>query len=790
MAGLAAVTMSASLFAAGVPEFRTLSPHGGQRGTEVRVQVRGERLKDLQEVFVYEPGLTVKKIEGGINLAGSNRDDSAVLTFQIAPDARLGEYHFSLRTPGGVTWFQNFYVGPFPTEEEKTDFTEDKPMKVQKMNVTVEGALTAEDEDFFAVQLKKGQRLTLEVEGFRLAAGGGNYNVFDPHLEIRDAEGFTIVSSDDTALLRQDPVISFIAPQDAEYLVALRDSEYAGGSYRLHVGDFPRPTAVYPAGGQAGESVKAVFLGDPQGAIEAMVTLPDKAGDPFRAVPQRGGLSAPSGNLMRVSAFPNVLEQEPNDSVGKLSAGAAAVPAAFNGIIEQVGDVDHFRFTAKKSQPMEVNVLARAIRTPLDPTLTILDAAGKTVASNDDSGGELDSYLRFNPPADGEYVLQVKDQLGRGGADFVYRVEVAAAEPSLSFVIPEVQRRDTRTRQWVAVPRGGHYAVRLLARRNNADGDITLSGEGLPQGVTMHAPTMKEGANDQAVVFSAAPDAPIAGKLWSLRGTAGSDKKQVEGRFIHQADIVRGNPNGASYYAVDLDRMAVVVVDQAPFSVRIQEPKIPLLQSGSMDLKVAVERQEGYKEPIRFSLTHLPPGITAQSEITIPADKTEGRLTINASRAAQTGQWQIAMTAYGDHKDGGRLYVSTPLAKLEVAGAYVAGKFQLATVEAGGTVKVVCDLEQRNDFEGKAKLELLGLPAKATAEPVMIGKDDKQAVFTVKTDAATPLGQNKSLIAQMTLEKHGEPIVQTVASNGLFRVDKPKATASAAGGNKPAKTAK
>lgn len=787
LAGFAGLALAASAFAAGIPEFRALNPHGGQRGTEVKVEVRGDRLKELQEVLFHEPGITVTGIEPGKSRrSGEPRDDRATVTLKIAPDAHLGEHHFLLRTRGGVTWFQNFHVGPFPAiEEPDADFTREKPLKLTQSNVTVEGALTNEDEDYITIDLKKGQRLSVEVEGFRLATG-----FFDPHLEIIDGEGFSVASCDDTALLRQDPFLTFTAPADGAYLIAIRDAEYGGGSYRMHIGDFPRPTAVYPAGGQIGQSVAVKFLGDPQGPIEATVKLPDSPDRHFRAAARRGDLISPSGNVMRISDLPNVLEQEPNDEIAGASAAASAVPAAFNGIIEKPGDADLFRFTAKKGVPMDVNVYARTIRTPLDPTLAILDAKGRVLSSNDDSGGELDSSLRFSPPADGEYFLSVKDQLGRGGLDFVYRAEVTAVKSTLSFAIPEVSRRDTRTRQWVAVPRGGSYAIRLLAKRSGAEGDIRLWGEGLPQGVTMHAPVMKDGVSDQAVVFTAASDAPIMGKLWELSGTATSGNKKVEGHLIHTADIVRGNPNQASYYAVDLDRIAVAVIDEAPFSVKLVQPKSPIAQAGAMDLLITADRKPGYDNEIKVSLVHLPPGITALSEVTIPKGQKEVKLSVNASKAAQTGEWEIAVNAYAEAQGGGRLYISSDLAKLQVVGAFVVGKFQLANVEAGNSVKVICDLEHRNDFTGKAKVELLGLPAKANAEPVFITKDDKQAIFTVKTDPATPIGQNKSLIAKVSIEHGQEPIVQTLASNGIFRVDRNKAAgaASPAADKKPFKT--
>ena len=45
--------------------------------------------------------------------------------------------------------------------------------------------------------------------------------------------------------------------------------------YRLHVGNFPRATAVLPAGGKPGETVQVRWIGDPTGEVTTTIKLPD-----------------------------------------------------------------------------------------------------------------------------------------------------------------------------------------------------------------------------------------------------------------------------------------------------------------------------------------------------------------------------------------------------------------------------------------------------------------------------------------------------------------------------------
>jgi hypothetical protein len=66
---------------------------------------------------------------------------------------------------------------------------------------------------------------------------------------------------------------------------------------------------------------------------------------------------------------------------------------ALNGIIEQKGDVDCFKFTAKKDTDYDISVFARRLRSPLDSVMDVYDLKGNRVGGNDDSGN-VDSYLR------------------------------------------------------------------------------------------------------------------------------------------------------------------------------------------------------------------------------------------------------------------------------------------------------------------------------------------------------------------------------------------------------------
>src|SRR5437867_1187114 len=93
--GLFAIATSALATA---PKLNSVSPPGGQRGTELEVRFNGERLDDAQEVVFYGPGVEVLELK-------TNK-----ARFKIAPECRLGEHQFRIRAASGISDLRTFFV--------------------------------------------------------------------------------------------------------------------------------------------------------------------------------------------------------------------------------------------------------------------------------------------------------------------------------------------------------------------------------------------------------------------------------------------------------------------------------------------------------------------------------------------------------------------------------------------------------------------------------------------------------------------------------------------------------
>ena len=322
--------------------------------------------------------------------------------------------------------------------------------------------------------MKRGQRVSAEIEAARLGVDRG---IPDLHLAIYDADGKKLAAADDSALFVQDPVLSVLADRDGAYFVEVRHSMYNGANdvYRLHVGTFTRPTAIYPAGGQAGERTEGPHPRRPAGRRGTRrVRLPATPGDfPFVAVDPTA-CSAPSPNRLRVSPFPNVLEAEPNDtpeavvrdrrrrcrSRSTASSTSRATSIASASGRRRASSSSSTRWptpSARRSTRSSGSSRSAARRTPRRsgrPT------RGRTSSASRPRGGlnreTHDPVLEFTAPADGEYVLGVEDERGEGGSDYVYRVEVRPEENAVyTYIAPEPENQyQPQLRQAIAVAAG------------------------------------------------------------------------------------------------------------------------------------------------------------------------------------------------------------------------------------------------------------------------------------------------------------------------------------------------
>ena len=764
-----------NLAVASSPQLSIIMPRGIQRGQEHVLTFSGARLQETQEVFFYSEGVTVKNIE-------QVDDKNVKVTVTVAPQCRLGEHVAQLRTTSGISDYRTFFVGALPAVAEAEPNNEFEKPQVIEHNVTVTGTITSEDVDHFQIKASAGQRISIEVEGIRL----GNQLV-DPFLAVLDEKRFEVFATDDTPLLKQDCFISFVAETDAVYTILLRDSAYGGNGnchYRMHVGQFPRPKIAFPAGAPSGKETEIQLLGDPTGPLTHAVTVQES--EDFRNglfYEDEHGVT-PSPVKFRVSELSNVLEAEPNSGFENSTVGS--FPAALNGILQENGDRDWFQFEGKKGQVINIRAYAQQIGSPLDIVVNIYGPDKKHIQGNDDARG-ADSFFRFTVPADGIYYLRIRDLLERGGADFVYRLELTTPSPSLYLTIPRVSRY-SQYRQSIFIPKGNRFGTLINALRGNFAGELKLLQDNLPPGITMHAMPMAANLNAMPVVFEAAEDAEISGALVKLLGQHVDEAKQIEGSYNNIGHMVGGPPNNTQYVGCRVNRLPMAVIKPLPFRIEIVQPKGPLVREGSKSIKVIAHRDEGFTAPITLQFPFRPPGVGTRGSIKIEEGKTEALYPLNANANAQIREWPIYVLA--ESNVGGSAWASSQLATLNVTERYVTFEISRAACEQGQNTQFICKINHLTPFEGKATAELVGLPPHAVAPKLEFDKTTEQLVFDVQTKAETPAGKHTGVFCRVRIPIEEEVIVATAGKSDL-QIDRPlpkKQVAAKPAPPKPVKT--
>ncbi len=203
-----------------------------------------------------------------------------------------------------------------------------------------------------------------------------------------------------------------------------------------------------------------------------------------------GGLSNPLvffvGQLPEFSEPPVKTITQQKSAIAKTAfapkprkAGAdpeITLPAVVNGQILP-GEVDRYRFTARKGQRLVVAASARrlipyladAVPGWFQATLALFDAEGREVAYDDDFRFDPDPVLFYKIPADGQYVVEIKDSIYRGREDFVYRITVGEL-PFVTGIFP------------LGGPAGERTAVELTGW-NLPVKRLSVGGEGQAPGI-------------------------------------------------------------------------------------------------------------------------------------------------------------------------------------------------------------------------------------------------------------------------------------------------------------------
>ncbi len=783
-AGVAGVLAGALAAHAVQPSLGNILPRGVARGGEATITLYGSNLSTAQEVLIHEEGNPNPELPGAVEVleVAPESGDKVSARLAISEDAPVGLRAVRVRTNGGISNLVRLSISTLPAVDEAEPNNTREEAQAIELNTTVNGVVQNEDQDFYAIELEEGARLAVEVEGIRL----GNA-LFDPKLRLFGPGGHERVSEDDTQFARQDASFTYAAMEGGTHYLVISEAAYGGANdyrYRLHVGTFARPAMATPLGGRPGETINVRWLGDPGIALNAdgapamhPVVLPaiDPAGpDAFggMTVPvtvEHALGAAPTPLFFRVMDVPGVLEIEPNNTASEATPGSA--PGAFDGVLETEGDIDFYRFEAKKGAGYHVRVWARALGSPADSVLHIRQADGTVITGDDDSSG-VDSYIRWGVPEDGAYTLSVKDHLNRGGEDFAYRVEITPIRPEVRF------RLENNEPARVVVPQGNRALALVRASKSDYNDVMMLDFEGLPQGVAVYDEDF--GARDAVipVVFTAAADAPIDASLVQLVGTPSQEAPAFKGRYAQQVELVTGQ-NQVLFEGHQLDNMALAVTEPAPFKIDVQAPQHGVPQNAVSETTVTVERAEGFTSPIQLDMPWSPDGFNSPTA-TIAEGADSAVLGLGALGGAETGPRKVIVRGTADGW-------SVASGVTEVAVTEPWASFSLPSVEAeqGADTEFVIAVTVHRAFEGEHRVVLRGLPRGISTQEQMLTGSHTELVFPIAIADDSATGEF-TLDIRAAITADGQKMTHA-AGGGVLRVHKPAPPALQAVQEAPAK---
>jgi hypothetical protein len=231
------------------------------------------------------------------------------------------------------------------------------------------------------------------------------------------------------------------------------------------------------------------------------------------------------------------------------------------------------------------------------------------------------------------------------------------------------------------------------------------------------------------------------------------------------------------YLRTIVDKLAVAVTEPAPFSIEVKQPESVLVQTGEMALRFVVRRETGFTDPVTVNMEWRPDGITSSTPVTMLPDQAEGEYLLGAGRNASAGSYQVVLTAVsgaatGNNDRVNRTYVCSQPFTLTVAEPHLDARFARSSIERGQTAQLVCKLNHRKPFTGKAQATLVRLPRGVElVEPIReITSEDKEVVFTLRATEECLVGSYGGIALDVTVAEHGQSLRQ-LSGYGTLRID-------------------
>ncbi len=825
LSGVAASEASAQL-----PTARLFSvfPAGGKQGTTVEIAVAGGDLEDVNQLYFDHPGIKaefIQEMKDGkpvpVPPAGP-----AKFKVTIAAETPVGPHDVRVIGRYGISNPRTFVVGDMvevnEVEPNNSQLTATRVLADKLPSITVNGLINgATDIDYFVFSGRAGQRVLLDCAAHRIDSR------LNGRLTLWSAKGKLIGANDD--FHDRDPFLDVTIPENGDYIVGVTDQVYDGSPeyfYRLTIGTFPfidyvvPPIAAPGTNGQfavfgrnlpGGQPAAGVSIdGRPLEQLAVQIAVPndplalqrlsfsglvqphESTADGFEyrlATPQ----GSSNGVRIGISSLPLIAGSEPNDTMDK--AQPITAPCEIYGQFQSRRDVDWYSFKAKANEVWVFEVISQRMGFPTDPFLLLRRASdGAEIINNGDDDAANPIGLRFTTNnddpiaqspalAEGEYQLSIRDLYGdgRGDARYVYRLRVRPQQPDFRLVamhqipaIPQAAQPPDST----VVRQGGNQHIDVYAiRRDGFNGEITITADGLPAGVTCPPVTLGPGLPGQLgqpyapLVFSAADNAAPSVATITIKGTA----------TIGGQPVVREARPGVVTWAFDpnqqikaMSRLArslpLAVREGAPYRVVATPDKATVSRGLPLKVKLQITRRGDFKDQVANILVVNPmPNVPNQPAV-IAANQNEVEVTYNLPPNLAVGTYSIALrgnapavpfTKDPEGKNKQNIQVgdiSTAIAVTVTDPLGMTVKPAPVAVKKGATAEVVATITRQGGYTGPVQLSLVQLPANVTSPAVTVAAEAADGKLVITAAAAAANGSFTNVIVRAAVQVGGQTV--------------------------------
>lgn len=611
-----------------LPRLLTLMPMGGQAGTNVEVTITGDSLEEVTALLFSSPKITAKPLAGPDGKVIDNK-----FSVSIAADAPVGVHEARVMSRLGVSSVRAFSVNRLPEVMRTAANNTVETALALPTDTICNATMTKRAVDYYAFKGTKGKRVAIDC------AAAGIDSRLTPVVILADAQGRDLMVN------RTGGVLDFTPPADGTYLIKVSDLTYQGGERHFY-----------------------------------RLALQEVAGNhPAPRQPQTQMVSAMSWPPADLPATAKANETEPNNSAAQTQK--VALPCDIAGSFFPAADVDTFEFTAKKGEVWWVEVASERLGLNTDPFVLIQqvkkvedkevltdvaelhDIASPMKTSSNGyaydgppyDAGSPDVNGKFEIKEDGTYRLQARDLFGgtRNDANNIYRLIVRQATPDFSlaaWAVHMVLRNGDRNAlsKPMALRAGESRAFEVVVqRRDGFDGEIEISMENLPPGVSATGLKIGKGKPYGHLVLTAASDAKRGFSLAQITGraTIGGTVVSRPCRLASMEWPVRDAKGEipAPRLVADVP-VSVTDSEQAPVTIAVAEDKVHEARAGEA-LKIPLKvtwRNEFTGTSLK--LRAYGEGFTALKEVDIPMKVEKAELVLDlAALKVAPGEYTLAL---------------------------------------------------------------------------------------------------------------------------------------------------